>query len=247
MSHEFTIMINCFRRFSQYVHWAPRGRLVCQRHAAYVRSVAFTAMFAIPDFHLSRILGILCRFLRLHQWHWNSRNRPGWTGGILGIYLSRNNRASLFSLPLQFRSWISQQQRSVVPSIMFVTSPFDTCNICGWLDFRQHFLDRLGDVWSCPSPNAFYEGKHILPAFSLKLKSASQVHGMFGKTLMLAALTRIVEVCYFVPSYSALADPVAAADTSEDVFPDGAPLSTTLSPRSGAEAWQHLPPFVSPF
>jgi len=70
---------------------------------------------------------------------------------------------------------------------------------------------------------------------------------MFGKTLMLAALTRIVEVCYFVPSYSALADPVAAADTSEDVFPDGAPLSTTLSPRSGAEAWQHLPPFVSPF
>ena len=74
--------------------------------------------------------------------------------------------------------------------------------------------------------------------------SASQVHGMFGKTLMLAALTRIVEVCYFVPSYS---DPVTAADTSEDVFPDGTPLSTTLSPRSGAEAWQHLPPFVSPF
>ena len=70
---------------------------------------------------------------------------------------------------------------------------------------------------------------------------------MFGKTLMLAALTRIVEVCYFVPSYAHMADPVAADDTSEDTFTDRNPISRTqLPPRSaGAKAWQHLPPFVS--
>lgn len=66
---------------------------------------------------------------------------------------------------------------------------------------------------------------------------------MFGRTLMLAAITRIVEVCYFVPSYATLVDP---DDISEDTLADGIPPSRGMSSRSaGAKAWQHLPPFVS--
>ena len=68
---------------------------------------------------------------------------------------------------------------------------------------------------------------------------------MFGRTLMLAALTRIVEVCYFVPSYATLVD---TDDTSEDTLADGILPSRRMSSRSvGAKAWQHFPPFVGLF
>lgn len=62
---------------------------------------------------------------------------------------------------------------------------------------------------------------------------------------MLAGLTRIIEVCYFVPSYVAL-DPIGD-DTSEGTLTDDNPISRNASSSraAGANAWQHLPPFVS--
>jgi len=151
-----------------------------------------------PEYFDSIIItlwGIVNTFTEHHGGDWSVKDMQHtilgvlwWTGGILGIYLSRNN------------------QRSVVPSvIIFLT---------GW---------AMSD--------------HVQA-----IMLATKVHGMFGKTLMLAALTRIFEVCYFVPSYGTLADPVED-DTSEDTLADGSPISRPTR-SAGAKAWQHLPPFL---
>jgi hypothetical protein len=154
-----------------------------------------------PEYFDSIIItvwGVVNTFTEHHGGDWSIKDMQHtilgvlwWTGGILGIYLSRNN------------------QRSVVPSvIIFLT---------GW----------------------------AMSDHAQALMLATKVHGMFGRTLMLAGLTRIIEVCYFVPSYATLGDLVAADDTSEDTLADGPISRNILSSRSaGAKAWQHLPPFL---
>jgi len=67
-----------------------------------------------------------------------------------------------------------------------------------------------------------------------------QVHGTFGYTLMLAGFTRIIEICFFAPSYS-----------SEGLSDDGSQSEHTLADSysssgkaAAARAFRHLPPFV---
>ena len=61
---------------------------------------------------------------------------------------------------------------------------------------------------------------------------------MFGRTLMLAGLTRIIEVCYFVPAISDQED-----YTDEHTLADG---SRSMK-KAAARSWRHLTPFVSVF
>jgi hypothetical protein len=53
---------------------------------------------------------------------------------------------------------------------------------------------------------------------------------------MLAAFTRIIEICFFVPSYSS-EDPLDAEHTLVDSY--SSPRTTAAS-----RAFRHLPPFV---
>ncbi|KAH9479323.1 Protein YTP1 [Psilocybe cubensis] len=112
-----------------------------------------------------------------------------WTGGILGIYLSRNNR------------------RNVVPAvIIFLT---------GWA-MSEH---------------------------AQALMLSTKVHAMFGSALMLAGVTRIVEVCYFVPTY---AGEGAEDDAhSEHTLADGVNTRTSSTSRTvAARSFQYLTPFL---
>ena len=75
--------------------------------------------------------------------------------------------------------------------------------------------------------------------------SLPQVHTLFGYTLMLAGVTRIIEVSFIVPKYYPLPEGHATPDDnhSEHTLTEGAP-----SPSSTANvglAFRHLPPFVS--
>ena len=71
------------------------------------------------------------------------------------------------------------------------------------------------------------------------LKLSTKVHAVFGYTLMLAGLTRLIEVCFIVPSYAHM-DGVED-DRSDHTLADGA--SPEAFPRG--RAFRHLPPFVS--
>ncbi|KIM44448.1 hypothetical protein M413DRAFT_442429 [Hebeloma cylindrosporum] len=96
-----------------------------------------------------------------------------WTGGILGIYLSRNN------------------QRNVLPGvIIFLT-----------------------------------------------------VHAVFGHTLMLAGFTRILEVCFFSPSYASEAP--ADDNTSEHTVAEGIHSRSALTGKAAAaRSFSYLTPFL---
>ena len=71
------------------------------------------------------------------------------------------------------------------------------------------------------------------------LKLSTKVHAVFGYTLMLAGLTRLIEVCFVVPSYAPL-DGVED-DRSDHTLADGAGPEAFPKGR----AFRHLPPFVS--
>lgn len=109
-----------------------------------------------------------------------------WCGGILGVYLSRNN------------------QRTVVPSIIIVLTGY------AMSDHAQ------------------------------ALHLSTKVHGVFGYTLMLAGLTRLLEVCFVAPSYTP-ADG-AEDDRSEHTLADGAGAESGAA--SKGRPFRHLPPFL---
>lgn len=71
------------------------------------------------------------------------------------------------------------------------------------------------------------------------LELSTKVHGVFGYTLMLAGLTRLIEVCFVVPSYAPM-DGVED-DRSDHTLTDGA--GPEAFPRG--RAFRHMPPFVS--
>ncbi|KAF9006199.1 hypothetical protein BDQ17DRAFT_1399114 [Cyathus striatus] len=114
----------------------------------------------------------------------------GWAGGILGIFLSRNN------------------QRNVVPSLIVI--------LTGW-GMSEH---------------------------AQALAISTKIHALFGNTLMLAGLTRIIEICFFVPRFS----PEVADDDgrSEHTLADGvAPQQSGSSTKAAASrVFRHLTPFL---
>ncbi|RXW24851.1 hypothetical protein EST38_g1006 [Candolleomyces aberdarensis] len=123
-----------------------------------------------------------------------------WTGGILGIFLSRNN------------------QRSIVPSVIII--------LTGW----------------------------AMSSHAQALEMSTMVHGMFGKTLMLAGLARLLEVVYFYPKYTPLAQspPPESMALEDDNASDhtlaetrGNQIKDTKPTKEVAGiAFRHLPPFL---
>ncbi|KAH7921198.1 hypothetical protein BV22DRAFT_1178571 [Leucogyrophana mollusca] len=119
------------------------------------------------------------------------RIKTGWTGGILGIFLSRNN------------------QRNVVPSLIII--------LTGWA-MSEH---------------------------AQALMLSTKVHATFGYTLMLAGITRIVEICFVTPA-SSPATPTGNDNDSEHTLAPGAnehPGNDVLGGGAG-RAFRHLPPFL---
>ncbi|EIN06300.1 hypothetical protein PUNSTDRAFT_115584 [Punctularia strigosozonata HHB-11173 SS5] len=116
-----------------------------------------------------------------------------WAGGMLGIFLSRNN------------------QRSVVPSLIVI--------LTGWA-MSEH---------------------------AQALMISTKVHAAFGGVLMLAGLTRIIEICSFMPFYAPLpTDSVLEHDSSsEHTLADIPGRDEAHSSKTAAgRAFRHLPPFL---
>jgi len=66
---------------------------------------------------------------------------------------------------------------------------------------------------------------------------------MFGRTLMLAGFTRILEVIFFVPSYAS--DQTDDDTTSEHTLAEGANPRVISSKASASRSFRYLTPFVS--
>ncbi|KAL4249938.1 Protein YTP1-like C-terminal domain-containing protein [Abortiporus biennis] len=114
-----------------------------------------------------------------------------WTGGILGIFLARNN------------------QRTVVPSVIIL--------LTGWA-MSEH---------------------------AQALMISTRVHAMFGYTLMLAAVTRIIEVCFVVPKYPPLeTQPVSDDNHSDHTLADAQAVASNNALSQVYVAFRHLPPFL---
>ena len=73
------------------------------------------------------------------------------------------------------------------------------------------------------------------------LPLSTRVHAVFGYTLMLAGITRLVEVCFVAPSYTHAEG--VEDNRSDHTLADGA--GTDSAPASKGRAFRHLPPFVS--
>jgi len=74
------------------------------------------------------------------------------------------------------------------------------------------------------------------------LMLSTKVHGMFGHTLMLAGVTRILEVCYFAPSF---ASDATSDNNSEHTLADTAGPRTMLTGKAAAaRSFRYLPPFL---
>ncbi|KAF8202448.1 hypothetical protein BJ912DRAFT_944861 [Pholiota molesta] len=152
-----------------------------------------------PEFFDSAVItawGIVNTFTEHHGGAWSVKDMQHtilgvlwWTGGILGIYLSRNN------------------QRNVIPGIIIF--------LTGW-GMSQH---------------------------AQALMISTRVHAMFGYTLMLAGISRIIEVCFFVPSYAS--DGSDDDNHSEHTLADGTNSRPQLSPKAAASrSFRYLTPFL---
>lgn len=71
------------------------------------------------------------------------------------------------------------------------------------------------------------------------LPLSTRVHAVFGYTLMLAGVTRLVEVCFVAPSYTHAEG--VEDNRSDHTLADG----TDSGSASKGRAFRHLPPFVS--
>ncbi|KAH9926980.1 uncharacterized protein B0H18DRAFT_1004819 [Fomitopsis serialis] len=137
--------------------------------------------------------GIVNTFTEHHGSGWSVKDMQHtilgvlwWTGGALGIFLSRNN------------------QRSVVPSLIII--------LTGWA-MSQH---------------------------AQALMLSTKVHSVFGYTLMLAGLARIIEVCFVVPKYA----PLEEGDShSEHTLAEGGRDEGPTAASAG-RAFRHLPSFL---
>ncbi|KIM68221.1 hypothetical protein SCLCIDRAFT_106492 [Scleroderma citrinum Foug A] len=112
-----------------------------------------------------------------------------WTGGALGIFLSRNN------------------QRNVVPALIII--------LTGW---------AMSD--------------HVQA-----LMISTKVHAIFGYTLILAGVTRLIEVC-FLPSAALTPGSLEDNDSEHTLAPTQAPHGALRTQVAATRAFRHLPPFL---
>ncbi|KAJ7614655.1 hypothetical protein DFH06DRAFT_1240565 [Mycena polygramma] len=123
-----------------------------------------------------------------------------WAGGILGIFLARNNK------------------RNVVPGIILI--------LTGWAmsEHEQHLM------------------------------LSTKVHAIFGITLMLAGVTRIMEVCFFSAPSKSSAEAVDDDNTSDHTLAEPSPRFPSASRYvhpdvdsgkiAAGNAFRHLPAFL---
>lgn len=79
------------------------------------------------------------------------------------------------------------------------------------------------------------------------LMISTQVHSMFGYALMLAGLTRMIEICYYVPKYTQEGSFGDEMDSSsEHTLGDGYPGVPSSGKNVSGKVFRHLPPYVSP-
>lgn len=150
-----------------------------------------------PEFWDSWIItvwGVVNTFTEHHGGDWSAKDMQHtilgvlwWAGGILGIWLSRNN------------------QRNVVPSVIII--------LTGWA-MSEH---------------------------AQALEISTKVHALFGHTLMLAGVTRIIEICFFSQRQSSEADD---DNRSDHTLSGSGPQSSTESGSAASRAFRHLPPFL---
>ncbi|KAK1225866.1 hypothetical protein PQX77_011176 [Marasmius sp. AFHP31] len=77
------------------------------------------------------------------------------------------------------------------------------------------------------------------------LMISTKVHATFGYTLMLAGVTRIIEICYYVPRYTADAPVADDSDaTSEHTLAEAYPGGVSTSKAAAGKAFRHLPPYL---
>jgi hypothetical protein len=76
---------------------------------------------------------------------------------------------------------------------------------------------------------------------SQALMLSTKVHALFGYTLMLAGLARMIEVCFVAPSYA----PTGGGDGMEDDRSSDHTLADSSLAAPKGRAFRHLPPFVS--
>lgn len=149
-----------------------------------------------PEFWDSWVItiwGVVNTFTEHRGAHWSVKDMQHtvmggilwWTGGILGIYLSRNNN------------------RTVLPSIIII--------LTGWA-MSEH---------------------------AQALMISTKVHATFGNTLMLAGVTRIIEICFIVPRYTP--EPTGDDAHSEHTLADGSSAAATAQ---AVKTFRHLPPLL---
>ncbi|KAI6149614.1 hypothetical protein BKA82DRAFT_4131337 [Pisolithus tinctorius] len=109
-----------------------------------------------------------------------------WTGGALGIFLSRNN------------------QRNVIPALIII--------LTGW---------AMSD--------------HVQA-----LMLSTKVHAVFGYTLILAGVTRMIEIC-FLPATLHTAGSLEDNDSEHTLSPSQGVVTSQII---AARAFRHLPPFL---
>jgi len=73
------------------------------------------------------------------------------------------------------------------------------------------------------------------------LMLSTKVHGAFGYTLMLAGLARILEVCFFAPSYSSEGPLDVSSQSEHSTLADSYLSSGKVA---AARAFRHLPPLL---
>ncbi|KAF9446891.1 hypothetical protein P691DRAFT_803284 [Macrolepiota fuliginosa MF-IS2] len=153
-----------------------------------------------PEFWDSSVItawGIVNTFTEHHGGGWSVKDMQHtilgvlwWAGGILGIWLSRNN------------------QRNVVPSLIII--------LTGWA-MSEH---------------------------AQALEISTKVHATFGHTLMLAGVTRIVEICFFAPKTTPDSDDDNRSDHTLDATGPQNQSMESGHPSAAARAFRHLPPFL---
>lgn len=77
-----------------------------------------------------------------------------------------------------------------------------------------------------------------------RLTSLPQVHAAFGNTLMLAGLTRVIEICFVAPNHAADASDTASDSDQHSERTLASPTTSESGKAAAVQAFRHLPPFV---
>ena len=157
----------------------------------------------------------------------------GWCGGILGVYLSRNNQVS----PPSHLS-IADAHRSFADLTSRLQPPAHGCPLHHVIFRVKAPLPKLITSLTLKHLNSIILTGYAMSDHAQALKLSTKVHAVFGYTLMLAGLTRLIEVCFIAPSPMDGVDD----DRSDHTLADGTGPEA-VAPKG--RTFRHLPPFVS--